>query len=158
MSVKSLGNQLRRLTAALGVSRCSCGAILPRGLLQPRPVAIIEETHLPAELEALEQQATPDESRELQTLLNRCLELCPDSEAREWRFRFADSLDTGPRCASCGAAVDQGPGIRFVSVSGPAPPDDLLDTLRSEPVLAARFVELKSVLRQRATRAQESKP
>src|SRR5690349_16826223 len=101
MTVKSLGNQLRRLTAALGVTRCSCGAILPRVPLQPRPVALVEEIPLPAELEGLEQQATPDEALELQAILNRCLELHPDGEARDWRFRFADSYDTGPRCASC---------------------------------------------------------
>src|ERR1700731_1438102 len=115
MSLRSLRNEVRRLVAALGVSRCSCGAILPRGLLPPRPVAIFEEMCLSTELEALEQQATPDEARELQTILNRCLDLHPDAEARAWRFRFADSFDSGPRCASRGATLAQGPGIRFVS-------------------------------------------
>jgi len=100
MTVKALRNELRRLAVGLGMTRCSCGVILPRGLLQPRPVAIVEEILLPADLEALEQQATPDEASELQTILNRCLELHPNAEARDWLFRFADSFDTGPRCAS----------------------------------------------------------
>ena len=144
-----------RLAAALGVARCDCGAILPRGLLQARRVEIIEEILLPGDLEALEELAALEEARELQTILNRCLELHPDAEAREWRFRFAESFDTRPRCRSCGAAVDHGQGIRFISVARPAP-EDLRDTLRSEPLLAARFAELETVLRQRAACELES--
>jgi hypothetical protein len=157
MSLRSLRHEIRRLAAALRVTRCACGAILPRQLLRPRPVAISEQIQLPTELEALEQQATPDEARELQTILNRCLELHHDAEARDWRFCFADPPDAGPQCTSCGADLDHEPGIRFVSVSGPAPPDDLLDILQSEPALAARFVELQSVLSQRAACSKEAR-
>jgi hypothetical protein len=77
MSVKTLRNELRRLAVGLGMTRCSCGVLLPRGLSQPRPVAILEAIQLPAELEALEERATPDEARELKMILNRYLKLHP---------------------------------------------------------------------------------
>jgi hypothetical protein len=157
MSVRRLGNQLRRLVAALGVARCDCGAILPRELLQPRPVKILEEILLPGDLEAIAELATSEEADELQAILNHCLEVHPDAEARDWRFRFAESFDTRPRCPSCGAAVDHGQGIRFISVGRPAP-EDLLDTLRSEPLFAARFAELETVLQHRAACVPESTP
>jgi hypothetical protein len=152
--MRSLRNEVLRLAAALGVTRCACGAILPRALLRPRPVAIVEEIDLPPDLEALEEQATPEEAGELQTILNRCLERHPDAEATELRFRFADSFDTGPQCPSCSARVDHGKGIRFISVGRPAP-DGLLDTFLSEPLLAARFAELKTAIRRRAASSKE---
>jgi hypothetical protein len=120
-------------------------------------VAILEEVQLPADLEALADLATADEAGELQAILNRCLELHPDNAASAWRFRFADSLDPGPQCPSCGADLDNEPGIRFVSV-GRLAPHDLRDTLQSDSLLAARFAELKTAIRRRAACSIEGTP
>src|SRR5262249_12104135 len=143
-----LRDELRRLALGRGVTRCLCGAILPPTGAQP--IEWIEEIRLPDELVPLEALATPEEARDLQDVLNCALDLLADADAASWRFKFADAAaDTGPRCPTCRAPVDDGRRIRFISVSGPAP-DGLLDALTAHPQLLARFSALESRLRQRA--------
>jgi hypothetical protein len=176
VTLRSLNTRLRRLASSSGERRCAaCGGFLPPDLLRPRPISMHDEYGLPEVVEALLPLATPDEARELQALLNRCIELRPDlAVLREqsypiWgappspdagdqtlRFRFADPGDPGPCCPQCGAAVvvepssgGRSPRVCAMIFLCPAP-DGLLDALRLDPVSAARFAELEATLHQRA--------
>ena len=164
MGLRSLQRRLGRLSATTGLRRCVCGAYLPAEVCKPRPIQITEVHSLPDSLEALLPQATPAEAQELQTLLNRCLELHRDLVERRGtsplifgdepadlpllRFRFADNDKGGPHCPSCGVAVALEHAVQWIEFMAP-PPDDLLDGLRLDPALAARFTELTTFLRHR---------
>jgi hypothetical protein len=169
MTIRSLRNEVRRLAGnSTAACRCLCGAILPPDLLCQQPPAMREEYRPPDAVEALLPLATPDEARELQALLNRCLELRPDRAALQedagnyrdfgsamlpdvgeypLRFRFADKGDAGASCPRCGAEVIR-EGIHSIHIMAPTP-DRLLDALQSEPSATARFAELETAWRRR---------
>jgi hypothetical protein len=163
MSLRSLRRQLARLSLSVGVRRCACGAHLAPELYQPPRIQIKEAYSVPASLVGLLPLATPAEARELQALLNRCLELRPDlsglrgtshrivgadpSTSPVLRFQFAER-DDGPRCPKCGAAVVVDYAVSCVGLLAPVPAD-LLDALKPEPRLA-RYEELTALLRHRA--------
>ena len=144
--------------------RCTCGAHLPPELYQPPRIQIQEEYSVPESLAGLLPLATPAEARELQALLNRCLELRPDlsgmrgtshrifgadpSTSPLLRFQFADR-DEAPRCPQCSAAVVVDYAVSCVGLLAPMP-TDLLDALQREPRLAGRYEALMALLRRRS--------
>jgi hypothetical protein len=153
MSVKSLLRQVRRLAANAGLRRCAgCGALLPPEVTEPPMVEWREEYAVPPGLEALLAVATDAEKRELQELLNHAVELLPGAGKRGCRFRFADPPEPGPCCPACGAPVPTGepPPVRSFCIMVPAP-DGLLDALRLDPQLEARYGELTAGLLGRAS-------
>jgi hypothetical protein len=163
VSTRQLHRRLGKLAANSSLRRCACGAYLPPELAQPRRIEYREEYTPPEPLASLLPLATDDEKRELQDLLNRCLELSPDlsqrrgssfqiwggepTEAPLLRFRFTGGREPGPCCPQCGARVIVDT-IQWLLLPRPAP-DGLFDLMQRESHLAARFGELTALLRQR---------